>query len=158
MYKKIVHLLQENKLHFTTYEHEHVHSSEDAAKVRGTSLEEAAKALVLMTGSGMLVLCMVAGHRKLDLKKVKELLDEKNVRLADPDLVFEVSGCKVGSVPPFGNLFDTPLPMYADDELFTREHIVFSAGSHYHSIRMKAEDWAAITKTEIVSIGTPKVE
>jgi len=47
MYRKIVRLLDDAGVSYETFEHEHVHSSKDAAKVRGTKIEEAAKALVL---------------------------------------------------------------------------------------------------------------
>jgi len=153
MYRKIVRLLDDAGVSYETFEHEHVHSSADAAKVRGTKIEEAAKALVLAKGDGTLFQCIVSGGRRLDLKKIKTLLDEKNVSLAHPDKVFDATGCKVGSVPPFGNLFDSLLPMYADQELFTREHIVFCAGSHHHSVRMLANDWLTLTGAEMVDIG-----
>jgi len=153
-YEKILALLDASGVTYETYEHEHVHSSHDAAKVRGTKLEEAAKALVLQTGSGVFIQCVVAGHRKLDLKKIKTFLGEKNVALAPPDAVLRRTGCPVGTVPPFGNLFEPPMRMIADQELFSREHVVFSAGSHYHSVRMLANEWVTMTGAEIVDVGT----
>jgi prolyl-tRNA editing enzyme YbaK/EbsC (Cys-tRNA(Pro) deacylase) len=151
MYRKILTAL--HGLQFEEFTHEHVHSSNDAAKVRGTSLEEAAKAIVLETGSKKLVQCIISGHRKIDLKKLKALLKEKNIALADPEKVFLATGCKVGSVPPMGNLFEPPIPVYADADVLSREHVVFSAGSHYHSIRMRSVDWAALVKPIVVDVG-----
>ncbi|MBR9700509.1 YbaK/EbsC family protein [Candidatus Woesearchaeota archaeon] len=150
-YKEILKKLDEAGVNYEKLEHEHVHSSEDAAKVRGTSLEEAAKALVLQSKSGKIFLCVVSGHRKLDLRKIKKIIGEKNCSLAHPDVVFEATGCKVGTVPPWGNLFD--IPIYADEELFTREHVVFSAGTHHNSIRMLAEDWERLVGAERADIG-----
>jgi prolyl-tRNA editing enzyme YbaK/EbsC (Cys-tRNA(Pro) deacylase) len=153
LYRRIVAILTAGGLEFQTFEHEHVHHSADAAQIRGTKLEEAAKALVLETGSGKLVMCVVSGHRRLDLKKIKQLLGEKNVALADPEKVFIATGCKIGSVPPFGNLFDPPMPVYADADVLSRSHVVFSAGSHYHSIRMGSRDWADVVQPAITDIG-----
>jgi prolyl-tRNA editing enzyme YbaK/EbsC (Cys-tRNA(Pro) deacylase) len=153
MYHKIIALLDGAGVTYERFEHEHVHSSHDAAKIRGTRLEEAAKAIVLETGSGRIIQCIVSGHRRLDLKKLKLLLKEKDVRLAHPEKVFEATGCTIGSVPPFGNLFTPPLPVYADQDVFSREHVVFSAGSHNHSVRMLAKDWAAIVQPQIADIG-----
>jgi Ala-tRNA(Pro) deacylase len=153
-YRRIIATLKGHGVEFETYTHEHIHSSHDAARVRGTVLEEAAKALVLQAGNG-LVQCIVNGHRRLDLKVIKQLLGERNIALAHPDKVLAASGCTVGSVPPFGNLFEPPMPVYCDKDLFSREHIVFSAGSHHHSIRMRAEDWKTVVKPIVVEIGRP---
>ncbi len=152
-FRRIVALLDSRGCEYTILEHDHVHTSEDAAKVRGTRLEEAAKALVLKTrqrrGSGTpvaedrthdtLFLCVVSGHKRLDLKRIKALLSSKDVSLAHPDEVFRATGCKVGTVPPFPVLFG--LPGYCDAGVLENEHVVFSAASHYKSIRMKAADW-----------------
>jgi Ala-tRNA(Pro) deacylase len=153
MYHKIIALLDASGLRYELFEHEHVHTSHDAARIRGTKLEEAAKAIVLETGSGKIVQCIVSGHRKLDLKKVKLLLGEKNISLASPEKVLAATGCTVGSVPPFGNLFSPPLSVYADQDVFSRDYVVFSAGSHNHTVRMLAHDWAAMAQPKIVDIG-----
>lgn len=153
MFHKIVELLKSRNVQFDLYSHTHVHSSADAAQIRGTSLEEAAKALVLETGSGKIIQCIVSGHRKIDLKKLKDLLGEKNISLAHPDKVLSATGCPVGTVPPFGNLFDPPLPVYADEGIFARDHVVFSAGSHYRSVRMRAADWRLVVQPIVGDIG-----
>lgn len=153
MFHKIVELLKSRNVQFDLYSHTHVHSSADAAQIRGTSLEEAAKALVLETGSGKIIQCIVSGHRKIDLKKLKDLLGEKNISLAHPDKVLSATGCPVGTVPPFGNLFDPPLSVYADEGIFARDHVVFSAGSHYRSVRMRAADWRLVVQPIVGDIG-----
>ncbi len=152
-YRRIVALLRSEGVAHEEFAHGHVHSSEDAASVRGTRIEEAAKALVLETGSGRLVQCIVAGHRRADLRKLKALLGERNVSLAHPAKVLAATGCPIGSVPPFGNLCEPPIPVYADAELLTRDHVVFSAGSHYRSVRMRAQDWARLSGATVADIG-----
>jgi prolyl-tRNA editing enzyme YbaK/EbsC (Cys-tRNA(Pro) deacylase) len=42
--------------------------------------------------------------------------------------------------------------MYVDQEVLTRERIVFSAGSHYHSIRMRPEDWVKLANPVIADL------
>lgn len=144
-------LLDDANVPYEKLEHEHVHTSEDAAKVRGTKLEEAAKALILATKSGKIIQCVISGHRRIDLKKLKDIIGERNLSLAHPDKVFEATGCKVGTVPPFGNLFN--IPIYADSDIFNREYVVFSAGTHHESVRMKSTDWKTVTGATVVDIG-----
>jgi prolyl-tRNA editing enzyme YbaK/EbsC (Cys-tRNA(Pro) deacylase) len=153
MFEKIIAFLKEHNVSYEIFEHEHVHSSKDAALVRGTKLEEAAKALIFETGSGKLVQCIVSGHRKIDLKTLKGLLNEKNISLAHPDKVLSATSCPIGTVPPLGNLFTPPLPVYADEDIFARDHVVFSAGTHYKSIRMQSQDWKRLVHPMIVRIG-----
>jgi Ala-tRNA(Pro) deacylase len=152
LHARILTLLKSSGVSFDHLEHEHVHTSQEAALARGTRIEDAAKALVFETESGRLAECVVSGHRRVDLKKLKIILGEKNVALASPKRVFEATGCTVGCVPPFGNLFSPPLPVYVDQEVLTRERIVFSAGSHYHSIRMRPDDWLSLVKPVIADL------
>jgi len=151
VHEKVIAFLDENNVTYEKMKHEHVHSSDDAAKVRGTKLEEAAKALVLQTGSGQVFMCVVSGHRRLDLRKIKQMMGERNVSLAHPGVVLGTTGCPVGTVPPFGNLFN--IPLYVDEDVLSREYLVFSAGTHFDSVRMKSADWERITKAERKKIG-----
>jgi len=140
---RIIGLLEENGCGYELLKHGYVHTSADAAKVRGTRLEEAAKALVLKDRTNSKIfMCVVSGHKRLDLKRIKALLGSKNVSLAHPDEVFAATGCKVGTVPPFPILFG--LEGYADEGIFEHEHVVFSAASHYKSVRMRAQDWKTV--------------
>jgi Ala-tRNA(Pro) deacylase len=150
-FNNILHLLDENGYEYQVLEHGHVHTSEEAAKVRGTKLEEAAKALVLKDRThDKLFMCVVSGHRKLDLRKIKALLGSKDVSLAYPDDVLAATGCKIGTVPPFPSLFG--LDGYCDDGVFGREHVVFSAASHYRSVRMKAEEWKRVAGVSVAPL------
>ncbi|MBW2983065.1 YbaK/EbsC family protein [Candidatus Woesearchaeota archaeon] len=157
-FKRIKDLLDEKGVEYEHYTHDHVHSSKDAAKVRGTRLEEAAKALILKDRkSGRLSMFIVGGDRKLDLKTVKkDILGTKNVSLAPADEVLEATGCAVGSVPPFGQLFS--LPVYFDRHLEeTQEHIVFSAGTHHDSIRMRTRDFLSVVQPAVAAYSKPYV-
>ena len=128
-----------------------MHTSADAAKVRGTRLEEAAKALVLKDRRrDELFMCVISGHRRLDLKLIKELRKSKNLSLADPDEVYAATGCRVGTVPPFPLLF--AMEGYADECIFDNDHVVFSAARHVKSIRMKISDWRDLAGVRIAAL------
>ena len=80
IFRRICDLLDGSGCKYDILEHEHVHTSADAAKVRGTRLEEAAKALVLHDREhGTFLMCVVSGHKRLDLKKVKSIVKSKDV-------------------------------------------------------------------------------
>ncbi len=140
--ERILKILGERNISFEHIKHEHVHRSEDAAKIRGNSISQAAKAIILKVKSGenyTFIQCVLPGDKKIDLKKLKGLLKLKKAALASPEEVQEKTGCTIGSVPPFGNLFK--IEVYVSNDLSKQEIIFFSAGTHNDSIKMKSDDY-----------------
>ena len=136
--KNIIRILEENKMEYKLFEHEPVYTSEQAAQVRGVSVKTGVKALVLKTKEGNFVLALVRADKRADLKVVAAAHGTKNVRLARPEEVLEITGCEIGSVPPFGH--ETELKTYMDKDILAEAEVNFNIGSHTKSVRMKAED------------------
>jgi prolyl-tRNA editing enzyme YbaK/EbsC (Cys-tRNA(Pro) deacylase) len=151
--EKILEILDEENIEYKHLTHDHVHSSHDAAKIRGNRVEQAAKAIVLKVknseGQYLFIQCVLPGHKKIDLKKLKQILNLKSAGLASPEEVLEKTGCTIGSVPPFGMLFG--LETYADETLRCEEQIVFSAGTHNDSIMLRSKDYMIVAKPRILS-------
>jgi Ala-tRNA(Pro) deacylase len=151
-------ILDDAKVDYTHLTHDHVHTSADAALIRGTNIEDAAKAIILkvqsrnnsLDSSYSFIQAIIPADQRIDLKKLKIILDSKNVSLASPDEVLERTGCTVGSVPPFGKLFN--IPIFLDESILKKDFIVFSAGTHTDSIQMKAQDYFAVLEPNIVEI------
>lgn len=148
---KIKNLLAENAVECETFEHEPVRTSEEAAKVRtGYSLEQGAKALIVKTKQGFLMLVMPANLR-MSGSKLKKHLGVKEIRFATPEEVETLTdGVQVGGVPPFGNIFN--LKVLADPKLFQNERIVFNAGDRSYSIGLKSIDYKKVVNPEVVDI------
>ncbi|MEM1546303.1 MAG: YbaK/EbsC family protein [Candidatus Methanomethylicia archaeon] len=147
--KLIKELLDGNKIFYNVSEHEPVYTSEQAARVRGVDLKTGVKALVLRREDGGYVMGLVAGDRKIDLKKLAGVVGTKKLRLASPQEVLEITGCEVGSVHPFGNLHG--LPVYLDSSILENDMVNFNAGLHTVSIQMKAKDLIKVIKPVIDS-------
>jgi Ala-tRNA(Pro) deacylase len=150
IFGQIIEILKKHNLDYKVLEHEKVISAQDAAKVRGTNINEAAKAIVLQAKTGEIVMCVVPGDKRIDLNKLKKMLGFKKMALANPEVVLKATNCTVGSVPPFGNLLFN-MPMYADALFKEKEYVVFSAGSHYKSIKMKAADYLAVVNAPFLN-------
>jgi Ala-tRNA(Pro) deacylase len=127
-------------------EHEPTPTSEIAAKVRGTSLEQGAKALVFRS-KGKFLMCVLPGNRKVNMKKVRRIIGQESLSLATADEVLKVTHSIVGGVSPFGNLFG--IPVYVDKSLLKNEEVVFNAGKQTVSIMIKAEDYMNAVKPVI---------
>lgn len=143
VFNEIKEFLDKHKVKYKVEDHEPTPRSEDAAKVRGTSIEQGAKALVFRS-KGNFLMCVLSGHKKVDLDKVRLIIGEKRLSLASPDEVKKVTGCVIGSVPPFGNLFN--IPLYVDKSILKNEEIAFNAGMLTRSIIMKSEDYINCVK------------
>lgn len=146
--RKILELIQDTD--HEVLEHAHAHTSKEASERRGTTLEQATKALVFSSEKGPFM-CVVSGHKKVDTRKVKKILGVRNVTLANPDEVLSITGCSIGSVAPFPNLCG--IQGFVDHGVLENKEIVFSAASHTVSVRMKPKDWLACSGTIIADIG-----
>jgi Ala-tRNA(Pro) deacylase len=141
--QQIKDLLNEYKIKFEPTTHAPVKTSEEAAKVRGTELKQGAKALI-MYGDDKPMMIVLAADRKIDNAKFKTTYKMKDLRMAKPEEVKEVTNTEIGAVPPFGNLFD--IPLYVDKSLEENETIVFNAGTHTDSISMSYKDFEKVSK------------
>jgi len=143
-FKSVKKLLDQNEIAYAVSEHAPVYTSEEAAKVRGVELKTGVKALVLKTDRGSLVVGLIAADRRIDLKKLAKTVGVKKLQLASAPEVLRVTGCEVGSVHPFGNLFG--LPTYLDSSVLENEMVNFNAGLHTVSIQMSARDLVKTVK------------
>jgi Ala-tRNA(Pro) deacylase len=129
--------LREAGVLFEVLEHAPVSTSEDAARVRGTPLEQGAKALVVRADDRF-VHCVLPAHLRVDNAALRAVLGTRKLRFATREELDEVTGCAPGAVPPFGNLFG--LPVLLDEALARNDRIVFNAGSNAVSITMRCAD------------------
>jgi len=148
-YDRIIELLRSAGVDFRVIEHEPVRTSEEAAHVRGTPLEQGAKALVLRAGDSF-VMAVISAARRIDFQKLKHLLGTPKPSFASPHEVDEQTGCPPGGVPPFGNLFGLRVVM--DPTLAELERIDFNAGERARSIEMSSADYIRIVRPEIADI------
>ena len=152
VFEKIIKLLQDNKINYQLFEHEPVYTSEEAAKVRGTKIEQGAKALVMIADKKPIML-VTSAAKKVDTKKFKEAFGVGDLRMATAEEVKDLTGVEIGAVPPFAHLFE--LPLYVDQSLGKNEKIVFNAGLHTKSIKMSYQDYRQLTKPTSGSFSVP---
>ncbi|HUD08246.1 MAG TPA: YbaK/EbsC family protein [Candidatus Saccharimonadales bacterium] len=140
-YDAIIKLLKDNLINFEVLEHEPVFTSEQAAKVRGLSLDSGAKSLLLKADKNF-ILVVLPGSRKIDSKKLKTKLGVKNLHFASPEDVELFMHCKIGACYPFGSV--TKLDTYIDESLLDQASISFNPGVHTKSIKMDLADYLKI--------------
>jgi len=129
--------LREAGVAFEVIEHAPAHTSEDAARVRGTRPRQGAKALVVRAEERF-VHCVLPADLRADNAALRALVGTRKLRFATREELHRLTGCEPGAVPPFGNLFG--LPVLLDEALCANERVVFSAGSHGRSITIRCAD------------------
>jgi len=144
---RIKKILDTRAIPYKFEEHEAVRTSEEAAALRGTPLENGAKALILVgKKSGNQVMVVIPGDKKIAMTVVSEKVGEK-VEFEKPETILEKYGIMVGGVPPFGNVLGMRLLM--DEAVATRPEVTFNAGMQTCSITMKGADLAEVSDAEI---------
>ena len=121
----------------------------DASKALDCEVGAIVKSLVLRRKNSFLI-CLVSGDKKCSLNKVKRILAEKDVCLADAEQVKEISGFTIGGVSPIG--LKNSLEILIDTEL-KRFDYVFAAAGHPHAIfKISFNDLKNITSGKIMDI------
>ncbi len=145
----IIQLLESEKVKYKLLEHEPVYTSEQAAKVRGLTLAEGAKSL-LLKASREFILIVLPGDQKLDSKKVKTILSTKKLRFATPEEVVDIMGCEIGACYPLGSILG--IRTFVDPKLGKNESISFNPGLHDKTIRLTWIDYKRLVQPEIFAV------
>jgi nondiscriminating aspartyl-tRNA synthetase len=149
VYEKIVSTLADSKIEYQHFEHEPVFTSEASAKVRGTSVHQGAKALVLQQDKEYILMVLPADQRA-DLDQLKNFLNAKRLAMASKESVQNKTGLDVGAIPPFGSIMG--LKTYLDPRLADNQEIAFNAGRHDRSIKMSYQDFLKVEKPELIKL------
>ena len=150
VFGKIRDILNKEKIEYEVLEHKPVFTSKEAAEVRGTELRQGCKALICKTEEGF-IQAVVSGAKELDVQKLQKLTLFKKIELANAKEVRQVTGCNIGSVPPFGNLFN--LKTYFDKSVTENDIVAFNSGQHTKSIKMKAKDLVKVVNPVVGEFG-----
>ena len=105
-------------------------TANDAATALGCNVGAIVKSLLFKIGDKF-CLCLVSGDKRCSLNKLKKKLDEKDVSMANPEEVKQVTGYTIGGVSPIGHLVKVKIYMDKNLERFSK---VFAAAGHPNAI------------------------
>ena len=101
-------------------------TAQDAATALGCNVGAIVKSLLFSAGNNF-ILCLISGDQRCSLNKLKKILDEKDVLMAKPEDVKEITGYTIGGVSPVGHL--KKIKIYIDSSL-ERFTTIFAAAGH----------------------------
>ena len=105
-------------------------TANDAATALGCNVGAIVKSLLFKVGNKF-CLCLVSGDKRCSLNKLKKKLSEKDVSMASPEEVKQITGYTIGGVSPIGHLVNTKIYMDKHLERFSK---VFAAAGHPNAV------------------------
>ncbi len=151
-FEAIVSLLSEQNVAYRLILHENM-PERQVMNANGLALHQGAKSLVLTTDKGPLLI-VLAGDRRLDLKKLQSICQLKQVRLATNGEIKSLMGCEIGSCYPIGNVIG--LQTIVDASFMDNETIFFNPGVPDKWITMSLKDFMRIVNPMIISTAQPQ--
>lgn len=86
-----------------------IHSLEEAAGQRGQTPDQVIRSLLFRLPDHSFVMILASGPSQIDWRSLRQFLGYSRMTLATSDEVFNVTGCKPGTVSPFGLPDDVPI-------------------------------------------------
>lgn len=125
-----------------------VGSVEEAAERRGVPVSSIVKSMVVRLGDGSHVMVLVPGDRVIDWAKLRALLGQSRMSLADKDETLTLTGYVPGAITPFGSA--TPLPVIADATIEGVASV--GGGERGVAIHVDAADLIDITNARVSDV------
>lgn len=111
----------------------------DAAAAIGVEVGQIVKSLLWMAGDEP-VLALVAGDRRLDADRLRDVLGADAVRSANADEARAATGFAIGGVPPFGH--PAPIRTVMDESFGRFDEVWAAAGTPRDVFRTTPADLA----------------
>ena len=121
-------------------------TANNAATALGCKVGAIVKSLLFKAGENF-ILCLVSGDNKCSLNKLKKILREKNVSMANPDDVKKITGFTIGGVSPIGHLKNVNI--YVDEGLKRFTNIYAAAGHPNAIFKISFNQIVELTNGEI---------
>ncbi len=154
VYNQLISLLDQHAAHYRVIEHAEEGRTEIVSQLRGNTLAQAAKCIVLMVKIGKkvtkYVLAVVPGDSKVNLNAVKALMNGTYVAFASAEIAERLAGSQAGTILPFS--FDPQLELIVDPALLDNEEIYFNAARLERSLALRTNDYLSIAKPCIKNI------
>jgi prolyl-tRNA editing enzyme YbaK/EbsC (Cys-tRNA(Pro) deacylase) len=126
-------------------------SVEAAARAVGTRPERIVKSILFLV-NGLPVLSISCGTANIDRRSIARLYNvgRKQVKLAEPELVQQISGYEVGAMPPFGHL--EALPTLLDQRVLEHPYVFAGGGAENALVRLNPQDILRVTGAKVTDL------
>ena len=144
MLRELQAYLDAHQIMYQVLTHPIAYTAQEVARAQHIPGNMMAKVVMVKTEDGAPLMLVLPASHTVDFARLQavlgvraELEQEHEFRDLFPD-------CKLGAEPPFGHLFN--LVTLVDTALTQDNEIVFNAGSHWQTLRMRYEDFARLVR------------
>jgi len=153
-YTQLIEFLEDHGVQYRLIDHAPEGRTEVVSPMRGNSLQQAAKCIVMMVKVGKkttkYILGVVPGDTRVDLNAVKALLGGTYISFASAEIAERLAGSVAGTILPFS--FHDELELVVDPSLLQNDEIYFNAARLDRSMVIKTTDYAAVAKPRLERI------
>ena len=153
-YTQLINYLDQHGASYRLIDHPPEGRTDLVSPMRGNSLAQAAKCIILLVKIGKkvtrYVLGVVPGDMRIDLAAVKSLLGATYIAFATPEIAERLAGSAVGTVLPFA--FNPDLELIADPALLENEDLYFNAARLDRSLALKTSDYVRLAQPRLAPI------
>jgi Ala-tRNA(Pro) deacylase len=148
--KKLKDFLDSHKVKYVSLVHSPAFTSQEVAASAHISGKQLAK-IVVVKMDGRLAMIVLPAHDQVNFAKLREVVGSSSLDLAsESEFKDKFSGCEVGAMPPFGNLYD--MPVFVASQLSHQDHILFNAGSHSELMQLAYGDFERLVKPKVIAL------
>ncbi len=155
-YSQLIAFLDQHSAQYRLIDHAPEGRTEIVSPMRGNTLSQAAKCIILMVKIGKkvtkYVLAVVPGDARVDLNAVKALIGGTYISFASPDIAEKLAGSVAGTILPFA--FSPELELIVDLSLLENTEIYFNVARLDRSMVLKTSDYLALSKPRLERIAT----
>jgi len=123
----------------------------NVADALGYKPSQMVKTLIFETGGGERVLVMLGGDQNAVSGYLKKAIGSRNIQLASPEIVIEVTGYEIGSIPPFH--WQPPgFRSFVDASLMEEEVLGVGGGIWGQEIMIAPTDLVRVSGATVVNL------
>jgi len=145
--RKLQEYLDEQRIKYQVLTHSTAYTAQEVAQAQHIPGKQMAKVVMVKKETGTPVMLVLPASHKVNFARLREVLGTRAELEQEREFRDLFPGCETGAEPPFGNLFD--LATIVDTALTQDKEIVFNAGSHWQTVRMRYEDYARLVHPRV---------
>jgi prolyl-tRNA editing enzyme YbaK/EbsC (Cys-tRNA(Pro) deacylase) len=122
-----------------------IETASSGAEHYGISLSETTPTLILKTNDQYIAV-IICGNTRISFKKLKQILNTKDVNMADPQTILNLTGAKIGEV----SLINPGLTTFIDAHVLQNKDCYGGCGVPKTTLRINTQDLIRITNAQVL--------
>ena len=142
-------VLRDRDIQYEMHCHRPTYTAQQLAQVERVPGRMVAKPVIVKGRSGF-AMCVLPAPRHLDMRRVAEVLEDSEVRLAmESEMQGLFPDCELGAEPAIGSLYG--LRTIIDRRMEDDDYVITPAGTHDECVKMRREDWERLCNAVVAN-------